>query len=391
MNDAPNEAGSFAFTLRKSCPHTRARLGSLRTPHGSTSTPAFMPVGTAASIKGVEPRRIRDTGSRIVLCNTYHLVLRPGDDVVRDLGGLHAFMRWDGPILTDSGGYQVFSLAELTETDRDGVTFRSHIDGRTLRLTPERAMEIQLNLGSDVMMAFDECLPAHADREETARSLEERTLPWARRCLDLHPGDGRALFAVAQGGLHEDLRRACVRALAAEPFDGLALGGLSVGESKEEMRAMVSASTAEMPAEKPRYLMGVGSPLEILDAVALGVDLFDCVLPTRNGRNGAALTFEGVLRLKNARHTRDAAVIERDCPCAACSGGFSRAYLRHLLQSREMLGATLMSIHNLTFMQRLMAGIREALETNTFESFRQRLAAKLAGETSIPATRNTST
>ena len=366
-----DEAGPFAFRVATTCPVTRARTGSLRTPHGSVDTPVFMPVGTSASVKGVMPADLAVTGSRVVLCNTYHLALRPGEDVIRDLGGLHRFMGWEAPILTDSGGYQVFSLAALTRVDGDGVTFRNHLDGRYLTLTPERATEIQLALGSDILMAFDECLPADADRDRAARSLHERTLPWAERCLALHPRDGRALFGIGQGGHFPDLREEGARALAAMDFDGYAVGGLSVGESTSDMRRMLDVSTAALPESRPRYLMGVGSIPEILDAVALGVDMFDCVLPTRNARNSRALTAGGPLRLKNACHTRDPAPLEPDCPCPACRGGYSRAYLRHLLMAREMLGPILVTLHNLTFMQRLMAGIRTSLTEGHFDSWRQ--------------------
>jgi len=375
MSDDGKERGSFAFGVETHCPQTAARTGTMRTPHGSTPTPAFMPVGTAATVKGVEPTHLENSGSRVILCNTYHLALRPGDDLIRRLGGLHEFMRWDGPILTDSGGFQVFSLANLTRVDDDGVSFRSHLDGAALRLTPERVMEIQINLGADIMMVFDECLPHDATHEKVRKSVAERTLPWAKRCLDRHPGDGRALFAIGQGGLHEDIRKACLENLATLPFDGLAIGGLSVGEGREQMLAMIAASTAVMPETKPRYLMGVGSPLEVLDAVAQGVDLFDCVLPTRNARNAGALTSEGPLRLKNARFAEDTAVLEDGCPCATCAGGFSRAYLRHLLMAREVLASVLMSVHNVTFMQRHMASIRKAIRMGTFETLADRTRA----------------
>ena len=376
MSESGTACGPFSFEVIERCHESAARLGKLRTPHGSAPTPAFMPVGTAGSVKGVEPEHLRRAGCRLLLCNSYHLVLRPGDEVVRDLGGLHSFMRWDGPILTDSGGYQVFSLADLTQVDAEGVTFKSHLDGQTLRLTPERAVEIQLNLGSDIMMVFDECLPHEAPRTQVVGSLAEHTVPWARRSLALHPRDGRALFAIGQGGLFADLRQECLQALADMPFDGFAVGGLSVGESKEDLRSMLAASMAVAPEEKPRYLMGVGSPLEILDAVVLGVDLFDCVLPTRNARNAAAFTDGGVLRLRNARYARDANVLEVGCPCAACRAGFSRAYLRHLLMAREILGPVLTSVHNLTFMERFMQKIRAAILKGTFQELCTDLRAR---------------
>jgi queuine tRNA-ribosyltransferase len=365
----------FAFHVLDRDPHSQGRNGELRTLHGKFATPAFMPVGTAASVKGVDPGLVAATGSAALLCNTYHLTLRPGDEVVRDLGGLHRFMGWDGTILTDSGGYQVFSLSDLARVDANGVTFRSHIDGKYLQLTPERAMEIQLNLGSDVLLAFDECLPHSASEDEVRRSVETRTLPWEERCLALRPRDGRALFAIGQGGLHEEPRRRCAKALRELPFDGFAIGGLSVGESPEEMARIIACSTELLPEDRPRYLMGVGSPLEIIGAVSLGVDMFDCVLPTRNARNATAFTFDGPLRLRNARHLRDPAPIESGCPCETCVRGFSRAYLRHLIMAKEILGATLMSLHNLTFMQRLMCGIRGAIRSGTLAAYRARLAA----------------
>lgn len=360
------ERGPFSFLPGPALPGTGGRRGTLRTPHGSVETPVFMPVGTAATVKGLDPGTLRATGTRMVLANTYHLGLRPGTRVIKDLGGLHAFMRWDGPLLTDSGGYQVFSLQGLTEVDRDGVTFRNHLDGRYLRFTPESVMQMQVDLGADVLMAFDECLPLPAARDLVKRSLAERTLPWAERCLRQHPRDGRALFAVGQGGLDPGLRRSCLQALSALGFDGYAIGGLSVGETSGEMLEVVRLSTRSVPWDRPRYLMGVGSPPEILEAVDAGVDMFDCVLPTRNARNASALTFDGSIRLRNARFTRDAEVLEPGCPCPACAQGFSRAYLRHLLMAREILGAVLMTAHNLTFMQRLMAGVREALDAGTF-------------------------
>jgi len=370
-----SDSPSFAYTVENACAATAARVGTLTTPHGAASTPAFMPVGTAAAVKGLDPTQVRATGSEVLLANTYHLALRPGDDVVRDLGGLHAFMRWDGPILTDSGGYQVFSLCELTEVDADGVTFRNHLDGKYLRLTAERAMEIQLNLGADIMMVFDECLPHDASADAVRSSVFERTLPWSERCLDLHPRDGRALFAIGQGALDADLRREHLLAIRDQEFDGFAIGGLSVGETSDDFRRMIEASTEVMPIEKPRYLMGVGSVPEIIDAVALGVDMFDCVLPSRNARNGEGMTFEGIIRLKNAQHARDDRVLDPTCPCATCAGGFTRAYLRHLVMARELLGASLMTQHNLTFMQRLMTALRDALAGGGFPDWR---AATLA-------------
>ncbi len=363
------ERGPFACEVLSQCVHSAARRTRLRTPHGTAETPAFMPVGTAATVKGADPAALRATGSEFVLCNTYHLALRPGAELIHELGGLHKFMGWDGPILTDSGGFQVFSLAQLSKVDDDGVSFRSHIDGSAMRLTPESATQIQLQLGADVIMAFDECLPHDADAGSVRASLQRRTMPWAERCIALHPRDGRALFGIGQGGMHADLRREHMSALRELPFDGFAVGGLSVGESSADFRRILEATTPLMPTDKPRYLMGVGSAAEILDAVALGIDMFDCVLPTRNARNGQALTFNGPLRMRNAAHTSDARVLEDACDCATCARGFSRAYIRHLLMANEILGAMLMTTHNLRFMQRLMQRIRESIAHGDFADF----------------------
>jgi queuine tRNA-ribosyltransferase len=364
-----NQRGAFAFELLQGASVAGPRLGRIQTPHGSASTPAFMPVGTAATVKAADPLEIRRSGSEIVLCNTFHLALRPGAELVRQLGGLHQFMGWDGPILTDSGGFQVFSLAKLRSVDNEGVSFRSPIDGTAMRLTPESATEIQLALGADICMVFDECLPHDTPEDEIRASIQQRTLPWAERCLALHPKDGRALFGIGQGGLSETLRREHMQELVRMPFDGFAVGGLSVGEAADDFRRMLAATTSHMPKDKPRYLMGVGSVPEILAAIGLGIDMFDCVLPTRNARNGQALTFNGPLRMKNAAHTQSGLPLEDGCDCSTCSRGFSRAYLRHLLMANEILGAMLMTAHNLRFMQRLMEAARDAIRANNFETF----------------------
>lgn len=364
-----SERGPFAFSLLHCDNGHGPRLGRITTPHGSAATPAFMPVGTAATVKAADPLTIRQSGSEIVLCNTFHLALRPGAGLIQEHGGLHPFMGWDGPILTDSGGFQVFSLAKLREVDDDGVSFRSPVDGSSMRLSPESATEIQLALGADIFMVFDECLPHDSSEDDVRRSIEQRTMPWARRCLALHPRDGRALFGIGQGGLSATLRREHMQELATLPFDGLAVGGLSVGESAEDFRHMLAATTPHMPVMKPRYLMGVGSVPEILAAIALGIDMFDCVLPTRNARNGQALTLSGPLRMKNAQHARSPEVLEAGCDCSTCARGFSRAYLRHLLMANEILGAMLMTAHNLRFMQRLMEGARNAIRAGAFDAF----------------------
>lgn len=368
-------SGRFDFRILAEDPSTRARRGRLFTRRGTAETPAFMPVATAAAMKGIEPARVRETGSEIILCNTYHLEARPGSDLVAEMGGLHRFMGWNGPILTDSGGYQVFSLAGTRRIDDDGVTFKNPGDGSLLRLTPERAMEIQLRLDSDILMVFDECLPADAVEEQVRNSLIRRTIPWGERCLALHPGGGRAVFVIGQGGLFAAQRRFHAERLLERGADGFAIGGLSVGETSEAFAAMIRLSTGIFPREAPRYLMGVGSLPEILEAVELGVDMFDCVLPTRNARNGQALTFSGPLRIRNRVHRSDGRVLEEGCPCSTCSASFSRAYLRHLFMAGEMLGPMLMTAHNLAFMQRLMDAIRRGIEADRFATVKAGLLA----------------
>lgn len=358
MNPA-SPPGPVRFELLARDPGCDARLGRLHTPHGSVDTPAFMPVGTQATVKGLTPDQIRGTGATMVLANTYHLALRPGEEVVSSLGGLHRFMGWDGPILTDSGGFQVFSMADRSKTTDHGVAFRSHLDGSLLELTPEGATRIQQALGADVAMCLDQC-PALPASKETIAEAVGRTVRWAHRCKGAHDRPDQALFGIVQGGSHADLRSECAQALVEMDFAGYAVGGVSVGESREEVRAAIEVSTPFLPAEKARYLMGVGRPVDILDAVARGIDLFDCVLPTRNGRNANCLTDQGPVKLRNAVHARDPRPIEDGCDCLACRS-FSRAYLRHLFMAKEMLGPILASIHNLTFLQRLTKRVREAI------------------------------
>ena len=344
-----------------------ARRGRLATPHGVVETPQFMPVGTQATVKGLTPQQLQDAGASILLGNTYHLALRPGDELIAELGGLHTFMQWPGPILTDSGGYQVYSLAQARKiTDRAAV-FRSHIDGTLLELTPERAVAIQENLGSDIAMCLDECPPADA-APEVLREAVRRTLVWAERCKSAHRRPDQTLFAIVQGGTDLSLRAFCAAALVALDFPGYALGGFSVGETAAQMVATLRPTVAVLPVHKPRYLMGVGRPEDILEAVACGVDLFDCVLPTRNGRNASAFTAAGPLRLRNACHRRDPAPLESDCPCYTCRH-FSRAYLHHLFAAEEMLGPTLLSLHNVAFYLRLMDDVRRAIETGRFAAW----------------------
>jgi queuine tRNA-ribosyltransferase len=338
-----------------------ARAGVLRTAHGDVPTPAFMPVGTKATVKGLDPERLRDLGTTILLGNTYHLHFRPGADVIEELGGLHAFMGWDGPILTDSGGFQVFSLRDTIEsTGDDGVTFRSVYDGRPARFTPELAAEVQRRLRSDVAMCLDVCPPADVSRADLELATA-RTTAWARRQLAAPRAEGQLLFAITQGGADRDLRRRSVEELSALDFDGMALGGLSVGEERNVMLETVAWSAPLLPTNRPRYFMGIGDPAGILAVVERGVDMFDCVLPTRLGRTGSALTWEGRLNLRNARFARDPAPLDEDCPCSACRR-FSRAYLRHLVNQQELLGLILLSEHNVRFLLDLTAGARAAIE-----------------------------
>jgi queuine tRNA-ribosyltransferase len=345
-----------------------ARLGRLHTPHGVVDTPVFMPVGTQATVKGLTPPQLREAGAQIILGNTYHLALRPGDNVVAEMGGLHRFMAWDGPILTDSGGYQVYSLAASRRITDDAAFFRSHIDGSPFELTPERAVAIQENLGSDIAMCLDECAPAGTP-PAGLRVAVGRTVRWAARCRAAHRRPDQALFAIVQGGLHPELRAWCAEELVKLDFPGYALGGFSVGETAEQMTAALEPAAALLPAGKPRYLMGVGRPRDILEAVRRGIDLFDCVLPTRNGRNASAFTMDGELRLRNACHRRDPAPIESDCPCYTCRT-FSRAYLHHLFLAKEMLGPTLLSLHNVAFYLRIMVEMRSAIAAGRFEALR---------------------
>ncbi len=355
----------------------QARVGLLATPHGAVETPMFMPVGTQATVKGLTPDQLRAVGTRILLSNTYHLALRPGDELVRDLGGLHRFMGWDGPILTDSGGFQVFSLAEQRKITDHGAKFRSHIDGALLELTPERAVEIQQNLGSDIAMVLDECPPGDSS-PEAMRAAVRRTVLWADRCKRHHTRPDQALFAIVQGGTDPALRAECAAELVPMDFPGYALGGFSVGEAPEAMHAALPDCAALLPEGKPRYLMGVGRPEDLLAGVAAGIDLFDCVMPTRSGRNALAFTADGPVRLRNARHRRDPAPLESGCACYTCAH-FGRAYLHHLFAADEMLGPTLLSLHNVAYYLRLMAEARAAVAAGRFAAFRAGCLARWGG------------
>jgi queuine tRNA-ribosyltransferase len=351
----------------------KARLGRLETPHGAVETPVFMAVGTQATVKGLTPHLLEEIGVPMVLGNTYHLALRPGDEVIAELGGLHRFMGWNRPILTDSGGYQVYSLAASRRIDDRAAVFRSHIDGALLELSPERAVRIQENLGSDIAMCLDEC-PPHDTPPEYQREAVRRTIHWAERCRAAHRRPDQALFAIVQGGTDLELRATCARALTALDFPGYALGGFSVGETPAQMLEVLEPAADLLPADRPRYLMGVGRPQDILAAVARGVDMFDCVLPTRNGRNAFAFTDLGPVRLRNACHKRDPAPLESGCHCYTCRH-FSRAYLHHLFLAEEMLGPTLLSLHNVAYYCRLMADVRQAIRAQHFADF---CAARLA-------------
>ena len=355
----------FSFQCQALCKQTQARAGIWTTPHGSVETPRFMPVGTLATVKGLTPAQLQVAGAQMILANTYHLHLQPGESIISRAGGLHQFMGWSGPILTDSGGFQVFSLSELREISESGVTFRSPKDGRIIELTPERSIQIQNELGADVIMAFDECPPAGAQRSEVAAATE-RTYRWLERCLQAHQrSQEQALFGIVQGGIYSELRQAAAKSLVNLDLPGYAIGGVSVGESPKLIHSIVRVTAPLLPPQKPRYLMGVGTYREMVVAIASGVDLFDCVIPTRLGRHGAALVRGERWNLKNAQFQEDFTPLDRDCPCYACQK-FSRAYLSHLVRSREMLGYILLSLHNVTELIRFTQTIREAIFNGNF-------------------------
>ncbi len=405
---------ALTYELKKQDSESNARLGVVNTPHGSFDTPAFMPVGTLASVKGLQPDQVASLNAQIILSNTYHLMLRPGSDLVQRMGGLHKWMRWDKPILTDSGGFQVFSLTDINKINEDGVTFRSHIDGRKIELTPERSMQVQNELGADIIMAFDDCPPGEdvgarvsgiGDREEdnsetpadtrnpipdtrttTARHqvpqaeyadriklANERTVRWLERCVKAHGRkNDQALFGIVQGGTDLEARNWCAEHVTQHDLPGYAIGGVAVGEGFEQIKLVVEHTAPLLPNDRPRYLMGVGYERDILMAVRAGVDMFDCVLPTRNGRNACAFTPNGQIRLKNARFAEDEQVIDGECDCPACGGGFSRSYLRHLFVAGEMLGPILVSAHNIRHFQRYLLDIRRAIAQNDWSLIRRR-------------------
>jgi queuine tRNA-ribosyltransferase len=366
MNSRPR------FSFQIAATDGAARTGTIAMRRGEIRTPAFMPVGTAGTVKGMKPGDVRAAGADIILGNTYHLMLRPGAERVARLGGLHAFMAWDRPILTDSGGYQVMSLSELSKVTEEGVDFRSHLDGSKHRLSPERSIEIQRLLGSDIVMAFDQLVPTTAPRDDQAAAME-RSMRWARRSRNAFDSggdhsEGAALFGIQQGALDEALRKASADALTAIGFDGYAVGGLAVGEGQEAMFACLDFAPGQLPADRPRYLMGVGKPDDIVGAVERGIDMFDCVLPTRSGRTGQAFTRDGPINIRNARFAEDQAPLDADCPCPVCAT-WSRAYIHHLVRSGEMLGAMLMTEHNIRFYQQLMADLRAAIAEGRLAAF----------------------
>lgn len=349
----------FRYELIKEDKHTNARLGRFHTPHGSFDTPVFMPVGTQATVKALTPKNLEEIKAQIILSNTYHLYLRPGHDLVKEAGGLHNFMNWNKPILTDSGGFQVFSLSDLRKITEEGVTFRSHLDGSSHFFSPEQAIYIQNALGADIIMAFDECIPYPADHDYTDRSVD-RTIRWLDRCIKAHNRDDQALFGIIQGGMYEDLRLKSTLETLAFDLPGYGIGGLSVGEPKDLMYQMLDVIMPHMPKNKPRYLMGVGSPDCLLEGVIRGVDMFDCVLPTRIARNGTSLTSRGRVVVRNASYERDFTPLDPDCDCYTCQN-FTKAYLRHLIKANEILASTLLSIHNLRFLIKLMEEVKMAI------------------------------
>lgn len=359
------------YELLKKDKKTGARRGRIYTPHGIIETPVFMPVGTQATVKAMTPDELKEmVDARIILSNTYHLFLRPGDELIKEAGGLHKFMNWDRPILTDSGGFQVFSLADLRNITEEGVKFKSHLDGSEKFLSPEISMKIQNNLGSDIMMAFDECAPYPSDYDYTKKSME-MTTRWAKRCLEAHKNkEKQGLFGIVQGGMYKDLREQSAKALVELDFLGYAVGGLSVGEPAELMYEILSATTPFLPENKPRYLMGVGTPDYLIEAVLRGIDMCDCVLPTRIARNGTAMTSEGKVVVRNATYERDWTPLDHNCDCYTCKN-YTRAYIRHLVKCGEILGARLITIHNLRFLVKLMEDVRKAIEEDRLLEFRE--------------------
>lgn len=365
---------SFEFTIEKKCSHTAARLGRLSTPHGEIETPTFMPVGTQATVKTLTPDELKDAKSQIILSNTYHLYLRPGHELIRELGGLHSFMNWDRPILTDSGGFQVFSLGDLRKITEEGVLFRSHLDGSKHLFTPESVMEIENALGADIIMAFDECIPHTADRSYTKKSLE-RTTRWLERCVKAQKDPAhQALFGIVQGGMYADLRKLSIEQIAQFDLPGFGIGGLSVGEPNHIMYQLLAETVPFMPEHKPHYLMGVGNPDNLVEAAGLGIDMFDCVQATRIARHGAFWTRQGRKSIKQSQYLKDLSPLEEGCDCYACRH-FSKAYIRHLFKANEMLAYRLISIHNIHFLNNLMEELRQAIREERYPAFREEFFA----------------
>jgi len=364
----------FEFEIKEKSQKTSARIGVLKTPHGEIETPVYMPVGTQATVKALTPEQIKETGAQIILSNTYHLYLRPGEEVVSGAGGLHSFMHWDKPILTDSGGFQVFSLATLRKLSEEGAEFQSHIDGSRHFITPEKAIQIEEALGADIIMAFDECAPYPCEYN-TVKSAMDRTHRWAERCRKARTREDQALFGIVQGGTFADLRKASAQAIADMDFPGNAIGGLSVGEPKPLMYEMLNETVPLLPEGKPRYLMGVGTPDCLIEGVMRGVDMFDCVLQTRTARTGLALTSRGPVTIRNAVYSRDYEKLDAECGCYTCRN-FSRAYLRHLVNTNEMLAGTLLTLHNISFTVQLMENIKEAIRADRLNEFRHEFYIK---------------
>ncbi|MDF1614031.1 tRNA guanosine(34) transglycosylase Tgt [Desulfurivibrio dismutans] len=367
---------SNPFSILQTSSQCAARRGELRTLHGTVQTPVFMPVGTQATVKGVTPEQVRELGAEIILGNTYHLYLRPGHELIKKFGGLHRFMNWPGPILTDSGGFQIFSLQQLAKITEEGAAFKSHLDGSALFLSPESAVAVQEALGADIMMCLDTCIPYPADYRQ-AKEATDLTGRWAARCRAVQGKSGQLLFGIIQGGMYADLRRQSLETLREIGFDGYAIGGLSVGEPEELMYEICEATAAEMPADQARYLMGVGTPRNLVEAVYRGVDMFDCVMPTRNARNGMLFTSRGRLVIKNARYRDDPRPPDEECGCYTCRH-YSRAYLRHLFQAREIMASVLMTIHNLSYYTGLMATMRRGIEEDRFLEFYRNFNARQA-------------
>jgi len=367
---------AITYELIKQCPHTGARAGRIHTPHGSFDTPIFMPVGTQASVKTLAPEELKEMGAGIILSNNYHLFLRPGSKLVKEAGGLHKFMNWDRAILTDSGGFQVFSLGDLRKISEEGVTFRSHIDGSKKFLSPEIATQSQMDLGADIIMAFDECVPYPADFKYTRESME-LTLRWAQRCKDTMTNPNQGLFGIVQGGMYKDLRIECANRLVDMDFPGYAVGGLSVGEPKELMYEMLDITLEHLPQNKARYLMGVGTPDCLVEGVMRGIDMFDCVYPTRVARNGTAMTWNGRLVIKNAQYEHDFHPIDEHCNCYTCRN-YSRAYIRHLVRVNEIFGLRLLTIHNLHFLIDFMRQIRQSIMEDRFPEFYRKFTANFS-------------